>query len=131
MHTEPYRSEPQGSTLGLNRKHCYACANILDVRAELCPKCGVRQPQLGAAPAPVTILHAPIAAAPSSKSKTAAALLAFFLGGIGVHKFYLGQAGSGIVYLLFFWTFIPSIIAFIEFLMLLAMSDAEFNRRFP
>ena len=29
------------------------------------------------------------------KSKTAAALLAFFLGGIGAHNFYRGQAGRG------------------------------------
>ena len=130
MEMEPFRSE-QAVTLGPNRKHCYACANILDVRAELCPKCGVRQPQLAAAtPAPVVVVqHAPTR--PSTKSKTAAALLAFFLGGIGIHKFYLGQSGAGIVYLLFCWTLIPSIVAFIEFIILLAMSDAEFDRKFP
>ncbi|MFT3694003.1 MAG: hypothetical protein QM831_12740 [Kofleriaceae bacterium] len=27
-------------------KHCYACAAVLDMRAELCPSCGVRQPVL-------------------------------------------------------------------------------------
>ena len=30
------------------------------------------------------------------KSRIAAALLAFFLGGFGVHKFYLGKIGQGI-----------------------------------
>ena len=35
-------------------------------------------------------------------------LLAFFLGGIGVHKFYAGKIGTGILYILFCWTFIPS-----------------------
>ena len=30
------------ATLGPSKKHCFACAAILDVRAELCPKCGVR-----------------------------------------------------------------------------------------
>ena len=43
-------------------------------------------------------------------------LLAFFLGGIGIHKFYAGKIGTGIVYILFCWTFVPSFIAFIEFI---------------
>ena len=47
------------------------------------------------------------------KNKTVAGLLAFFLGGFGVHKFYLGNP-NGIFYLLFCWTFIPAIIALIE-----------------
>ncbi|MBL0708706.1 MAG: TM2 domain-containing protein [Sulfurimonas sp.] len=70
------------------------------------------------------------ATAPNGKSKIAAALLAFFLGGFGVHKFYLGQIGFGILYLLFCWTLIPAIVAFIESILLLTMSDETFNRRF-
>ena len=60
-----------------------------------------------------------------------AAVLAFFLGGIGGHKFYLGQTGAGIVYLMFCWTLIPAFVAFIELLILLTMNDADFDRRFP
>lgn len=48
------------------------------------------------------------------KSPTTAVLLAFFLGGVGAHKFYLGRIGLGIVYLVFFWTGIPALIGFIE-----------------
>ena len=47
------------------------------------------------------------------KSKTTAAILAFLLGGVGAHRFYLGQSGLGIIYLLFFWTFIPAIVALV------------------
>ena len=50
----------------------------------------------------------------AKKDPTAAVLLALFLGGLGIHKFYLGQTGLGVLYLIFCWTGIPSIIAFIE-----------------
>ncbi len=64
------------------------------------------------------------------KTRTTAILWCFFFGGIGAHKFYLGQSGWGIIYLLFCWTFIPTFVAFIEFIMLLVMSDTEFDRKF-
>jgi TM2 domain-containing membrane protein YozV len=48
------------------------------------------------------------------KDATVAVLLAFFLGGFGAHRFYMGQISLGIVYAIFFWTFIPALIALIE-----------------
>ncbi len=48
-------------------------------------------------------------------NKTVYLLLAFFLGGLGVHKFYSGRIGAGIMFIVFCWTFIPSFIALIEF----------------
>ncbi|MGB3207872.1 MAG: NINE protein [Crinalium sp.] len=64
------------------------------------------------------------------RNKGVAIVLCLFLGGIGAHKFYLGQTGAGIFYLLFCWTFIPGIIAFFELLILLFMSDTDFNAKF-
>ncbi|WP_410087564.1 NINE protein [Barnesiella intestinihominis] len=65
------------------------------------------------------------------KNRITAALLALVLGGIGVHRFYLGKIASGVLYLLFCWLFfIPAIIAFIEFIVLICMSDEEFDRRY-
>lgn len=64
------------------------------------------------------------------KNKTSAALLAFFLGGFGVHKFYLGKTGQGFLYLLFCWTLVPAIIAFVEFILFLTMDDATFNLKY-
>lgn len=60
-------------------------------------------------------------------NKVAYVLLAFFLGGIGSHKFYSGKIGTGIVYLIFSWTFIPSIIAFVEFIIALTKTSDEYG----
>lgn len=64
------------------------------------------------------------------KSKTTAAFLALFFGHIGVHRFYLGQTLYGVLYLLFCWTFIPSTIALIDFIIFLAMSKEKFNLKY-
>ena len=48
------------------------------------------------------------------KDKTTIFLLTFFLGGLGAHKFYMGNIGLGILYLVFCWTFVPAFIALIE-----------------
>lgn len=66
----------------------------------------------------------------ADRNKWVAALLAFFVGGFGIHKFYLGQIGLGVVYLLFCWTLIPGFIAFIECLLLLIKSDREFDMQY-
>lgn len=64
------------------------------------------------------------------KNKVTAALLAFFLGGFGVHRFYLGQVGKGVLYLLFCWTPIPWIIAFIDFIVFLTTGEKSFNFKY-
>jgi TM2 domain-containing membrane protein YozV len=64
------------------------------------------------------------------RNKITAALLAFFFGWFGVHKFYLGEGVAGVVYLLFCWTMIPGIIAFFEFFGLLLTSDQVFDARY-
>jgi TM2 domain-containing membrane protein YozV len=57
-----------------------------------------------------------------------AAIFAIVL--FGAHKFYLGKTGQGIVYLVFFWTAIPALIALVEFIMLLTMTDEKFNEQY-
>jgi len=69
------------------------------------------------------------------KSKVVAGLLAIFLGSLGIHKFYLGKTTPGIIHLLLgifgWWLFIlpgfaNMVIAFIEGIIYLTKSDAEF-----
>jgi len=106
---------------GLNEKYCSECGSIIRAKAEICPKCGVRQTSQFASLASI---------APNGKSKLAAVLFAFFLGSFGFHKFYLGQTGMGVVYLLFCWTFIPGVLGIIEGILLLIMSDEDFVRKY-
>lgn len=61
-------------------------------------------------------------------NKVVYCILAFFLGAIGIHKFYAGRTGAGIAMFLFCWTGIPAIIAFIDFIVALTKkSDANGN----
>lgn len=64
------------------------------------------------------------------KSKITAALLAFFLGGFGAHKFYVDQTGTGFLYLLFSWTGIPFLLSVFEGVSYLTMSDRAFQHRY-
>jgi TM2 domain-containing membrane protein YozV len=48
------------------------------------------------------------------KDEVIGVLLAVFLGGLGIHHFYLRRDGLGLLYLIFFWTGIPMVIAWIE-----------------
>lgn len=64
------------------------------------------------------------------KNKIAAGLMGIFLGIFGIHKFYLGESGKGVLYLLFCWTGIPAIIGFIEGIVYLFMSKEEFDEKY-
>ncbi len=113
----------QTATKGPDEKFCPECGAVIKAKAEICPKCGVRQiAPLSTSPLGQTT--------PSGKNKLVAGLLALFLGGFGIHKFYLGKGGQGILYLAFCWTFIPAIIGFVEGLNYLLMNEKTFFSRY-
>ena len=70
----------------------------------------------------------PLAGTQGMKSRPVAAFLALILGSLGIHKFYLGRVGLGVLYLLFFWTYIPGIVGWIEGILYLRMSDEQWAR---
>lgn len=64
------------------------------------------------------------------KSKETTIILAFFLGGIGIHRFYLGQVWKGILCILFCWTYIPLIIGLIDVIVFATMSKEKFDSKY-
>lgn len=73
------------------------------------------------------------------KNRIVAALLAVFLGSLGIHKFYLGKTTAGVIMLLgstvgwITFGIVPAIvyvIAFIEFIIYLLKPDADFHREY-
>ncbi len=63
---------------------CKNCGSEMDPNAVVCVKCG-------ASVAPVAEVN-PL----NQKSKIAAGLLGIFLGGFGIHNFYLGYTGKAV-----------------------------------
>jgi len=88
---------------------CPDCANRISPSASSCPHCGF---------------------AFFRPSRSTAIALAWTLGGIGIHKFYLRRPGDGIAALLFCWTFIPAIVAFAEGFQFLSMNDETFGLQY-
>lgn len=73
----------------------------------------------------------------NKKSRIAAAALAFFGGSLGLHKFYLGNYGTGAIYifmtLVIFSGFklpITMILGMIDSMKILSMSDAQFDNKY-
>jgi len=64
------------------------------------------------------------------KDKTTAAILALLFGSIGIHKFYLGRPAAGVMYLVFCWTLVPTLLAFVDCLVLALMERDDFNDRY-
>ena len=64
------------------------------------------------------------------KQKAINAGLAIVLGTVGAHKFYQGKTFQGIMYAVFCWTFLPSIISFIEGIRYAVMPMDDYYRQY-
>jgi hypothetical protein len=91
--------------------HCTTCGSQMAASAATCPKCG----------APNALASAGI----SEKTMVAAALLCFFLGVFGIHRFYVGKIGTGVLMLLTFGGL--GIWSLIDFIMIIVGSFKDKN----
>ena len=122
---------------------CPQCGAPVPENATKCEYCGAAiekaAPAAATQPAPqpqvVYVQQQPQGANPERanwpiKNKLVAGLLGILLGGLGIHKFYLGQTGKGVMHLLFCWTYIPAIIGFIEGIIILCSNDENFQIKY-
>ena len=89
--------------------NCNECNREVSDTAPRCPHCGYTSGQY------------------AGKSKSLAIVFALFLGGLGIHKFYLGKNGAGFIYLFFCWTFIPVILGIFDAFVLMGKSERTFT----
>lgn len=71
---------------------CHKCGAPVEDSATFCPKCGTSLQAQPASPLDSKV--------PSDGRWLIALLLCFFLGCLGIHRFYVGKTGSGIAMLL-------------------------------
>lgn len=74
-----------------NEKYCHECGEPINKKAEICPKCGVRQE---------LVYGRPSAMQGDEKRWIVSLVLCWFLGVFGAHRFYTGHTAIGIVQLL-------------------------------
>ena len=75
---------------------CKNCGKEIADGTKFCPQCGAIQENQTNVVASTERKNANC----SHKSRTVTALLAFFLGGLGIHRFYVGKKGTGILQIL-------------------------------
>lgn len=138
-----------------NFKHCIECGETIIRKADVCVKCGCSQlsneinycKECGGKVNPKAIICVNCGCSTrkvnnniKSKNRYVAAILAFFLGGLGIHEFYIDNKGKGIMLLLFclvggvitygISSAICWIIALVDMIKFLMMTDEEFSNRY-
>jgi len=106
---------------------CPHCDEPIADHLDTCPICNkdvrppARPPKTIAAPPPALPDLTPAQRAlfdaefeQVAKNPGTAQVLAFLLGGLGMHHFYMGQWAIGLVYLAFCWTYVPILVGLIE-----------------
>ncbi len=119
-----------------NLKFCQHCGEQIDKECVVCPKCGKQVGELKTSTDKNIIINnnnnnsASASAVAggmmmpmiSPKSRLMALLLCIFLGFLGIHRFYAGKAGTGIIMILLMCTGIGEIWWLVDLIMILCGS---------
>lgn len=100
---------------------CRHCGKKIEDGVKFCPSCGCPtevQVPLDIQKTPVPKWEGP-EEKKSPKSRLVAALLAFFVGWLGIHRFYVGKVGTGILQILTCWCLIGEIWALVDLVFIL------------
>lgn len=113
---------------------CVSCGKQLAESAAFCDHCGAKQSLSALSGVAVGGQEEGAAIEPrasgSQKSQTLATVLCALLGWLGVHRFYLGPIWLGVLYLLFFCTGIPALVAMVETIVLAFSSQESWARKY-
>lgn len=99
------------------KSFCFNCGTPTSESAENCVKCGIKLSNLEQPAANAPVIPAGI----SPKSRTVAALFAFFLGQFGAHRFYAGKIGTAVTMLVVALVGYATLIVLVGFAFLLAV----------
>lgn len=104
-----------GVKQGKGDKFCSNCGSATEQNQSVCLKCGVALKKNMELDGLVSSFDSNTQWLPAGKNKTVAILLALFLGSLGIHNFYLGEAKKGIVRIaLSFFFFLGWILALVD-----------------
>ena len=132
--------------------NCSECGHQVSDKATTCPNCGCpietqlpppipepeesQQAQQTAQPQQTSTQIGVFDNGPCGKSRGVAALLAFFLGCLGIHYFYVGKIGAGILFLVCSLVScgilapIVSILCLVQTIRLFIMTHDEFEQTY-
>ena len=100
---------------------CTECIQNIDPSLLICPLCHTAQ-GLEALAGIDPHIHI--------KNQKLTIWFSFLLGGLGLHKFYLGQYLKGSLYLVFSWTLVPMIVGWVDAFRTMKMSPFNFEQRY-
>lgn len=110
----PYCGAPTGNIQQSNTKFCKHCGESIDKECVVCPKCGKQVEDFKSNNDKNIVINnsananakaTTIVVGGKPKNKWVSLILCIFLGLLGIHKFYEGKIGMGIIYLLTFGIF--------------------------